>query len=137
MATDHAPHTSEAKECAFGEAAFGMLGLEMALPVVIETLVKPGLIGWSDVARILSTTPATIGSLAGYEAPLVVGSEAHLTLVDPSALAPSPRGSLSANNPYPENALPGRVMFTFHHGVATVAAGELVQAAVVSAEGTP
>lgn len=137
VATDHAPHTSESKECAFGEAAFGMLGLEMALPVVIETLVKPGLIGWSDVARILSTTPATIGSLAGYEAPLAIGSEAHLTLVDPSALAPSPRGSLSANNPYPENALPGRVMFTFHHGVATVAAGELVQADVVSAGGTP
>lgn len=137
VATDHAPHTSESKECAFGEAAFGMLGLEMALPVVIETLVRPGLIGWSDVARILSTTPATIGSLAGYEAPLAIGSEAHLTLVDPSALAASPRGSLSANNPYPENALPGRVMFTFHHGVATVAAGKLVQADVVSAGGTP
>ena len=136
VATDHAPHPSESKECAFGEAAFGMLGLEMALPVVIETLVKPGLMAWSDVARVLSSAPATIGSLAGYDAPLGIGSPAHLTLVDPSAMSPSPRGSLSSNNPYPDDALPGRVMFTFHHGVATVAGGELVEAHVVSAGGS-
>jgi dihydroorotase len=135
VATDHAPHPSESKECAFGEAAFGMLGLEMALPVVIETLVKPGLMAWSDVARVFSSAPATIGSLAGYDAPLTIGSQAHLTLVDPSAMSLGPRGSLSSNNPYPENALPGRVMFTFHHGVATVAGGELVEAHLVSLEG--
>lgn len=135
VATDHAPHPSESKECAFGEAAFGMLGLEMALPVVIETLVKPGLMAWSDVARVLSSAPAAIGSLAGYDAPLAIGSPAHLTLVDESAMSLSPRGSLSSNNPYPDNALPGRVMFTFHHGVATVIGGELVEAHVVSAGG--
>ena len=135
VATDHAPHPSESKECAFGEAAFGMLGLEMALPVVIETLVKPGLMAWSDVARVFSSAPATIGLLAGYDAPLAIGSPAHLTLVDPSAMSPSPRGSLSSNNPYPDDALPGRVMFTFHHGVATVIGGELVEAHVVSAGG--
>ena len=136
VATDHAPHPSESKECAFGEAAFGMLGLEMALPVVIETLVKPGLMAWSDVARVLSSAPATIGSLAGYDAPLAIGSPAHLTLVDQSAMSLGPRGSLSSNNPYPDNALPGRVMFTFHHGVATVIGGELVEAHVVSAGGS-
>ena len=135
VATDHAPHPSESKECAFGEAAFGMLGLEMALPVVIETLVKPGLMAWSDVARVLSSAPATIGSLAGYDAPLAIGSPAHLTLVDQSAMSLGPRGSLSSNNPYPDNALPGRVMFTFHYGVATVNGGELVEAHVVSAGG--
>jgi dihydroorotase len=135
VATDHAPHPSESKECAFGEAAFGMLGLEMALPVVIETLVKPGLMAWSDVGRVLSSAPAAIGSLAGYDAPLAIGSPAHLTLVDESAMSLSPRGSLSSNNPYPDNALPGRVMFTFHHGVATVIGGELVEAHVVSAGG--
>jgi dihydroorotase len=107
----------------------------MALPVVIETLVKPGLMAWSDVARVFSSAPATIGSLAGYDAPLTIGSQAHLTLVDPSVMSLGPRGSLSSNNPYPENALPGRVMFTFHHGVATVAGGELVDAHLVSLEG--
>lgn len=136
VATDHAPHPSESKECAFGEAAFGMLGLEMALPVVIETLVKPGVMGWSDVARVLSSAPAAIGSLAGYDAPLAVGQPAHLTLVDPVATAMTPRGSLSQNNPYPENVLPGRVMFTFHHGMATVSGGQLVEPHLVATEGT-
>jgi dihydroorotase len=134
VATDHAPHPSESKECAFGEAAFGMVGLEMALPVVIETLVNPGLLTWSDVARVFSTAPAAIGSLVGYDAPLAAGSPAHLTLVDPTAQALAPRGSLSSNNPYPENVLPGRVMFTFHHGRATVFHAELVAPDVVSAE---
>ena len=134
VATDHAPHPSESKECAFGEAAFGMVGLEMALPVVIETLVNPGLLTWSDVARVFSSAPAAIGSLAGYDAPLAVGSPAHLTLVDPITAALAPRGSLSSNNPYPENVLPGRVMFTFHHGRATVSNGGLVAPDVVSAE---
>lgn len=126
VATDHAPHPSESKDCAFGEAAFGMLGLEMALPVVIETLVAPGLLSWADVARVMSSAPATIGSLAGYEKPLGLGEPAHLTLIDPVALAVSPRGSLSSNNPYPVGTLPGRVLHTFHGGVMTVDNGGLV-----------
>lgn len=126
VATDHAPHPSESKDCAFGEAAFGMVGLEMALPVVIETLVNPGLLSWADVARVMSSAPATIGSLAGYDNPLAVGEPAHLTLVDPAAPAVSPRGSLSTNDPYPKGTLPGRVMHTFHGGVMTVHNGDLV-----------
>jgi dihydroorotase len=126
VATDHAPHPSESKDCAFGEAAFGMVGLEMALPVVIETLVKPGLLSWADVARVMSSTPATIGSLSGYDKPLIVGEPAHLTLVDATTPAVAPRGSLSRNDPYPQGTLPGRVMHTFHGGVMTVHNGELV-----------
>jgi dihydroorotase len=126
VATDHAPHPSESKDCAFGEAAFGMVGLEMALPVVIETLVNPGLLSWADVARVMSSTPAAIGSLAGYDNPLAVGAPAHLTLIDPSAPAVSPRGSLSTNDPYPAGTLPGRVVHTFHGGVMTVHHGDLV-----------
>jgi dihydroorotase len=135
IATDHAPHPAEAKECAFAEAAFGMLGLETALPVVIETLVKPGHISWHDVARILSITPATIGSLEGYEQPLHSGKPAHLVLVDPEQPAVAPRASLSHNNPYRDKALPGRVLNTFYGGQATVLEGELVAYLVPSGEG--
>lgn len=135
VATDHAPHPSESKDCAFGEAAFGMLGLEMALPVVIETLVKPGLLSWADVARVMSSAPAAIGSLGGYERPLSLGEPAHLTLVDSTSPAGPPSGSLSANNPYPLGTLPGRVMHTFHHGVMTVNQGALVAPENVSPEG--
>lgn len=126
VATDHAPHPSESKDCAFGEAAFGMVGLEMALPVVIETLVNPGLLSWADVARVMSSAPAEIGSLAGYGKPLHLGEPAHLTLLDSTAPAVSPRGSLSTNDPYPKGTLPGRVMHTFHGGVMTVHNGDLV-----------
>jgi dihydroorotase len=127
VATDHAPHPDEAKDCAFAEAAFGMLGLETALSVVVETLVAPGLITWLDVSRIMSQKPAEIGSLAGYQAPFQVGEPAHLVLVDPTASAVPPRASLSHNNPYRSHSLPGRVLHTLFGGVRTVADGELVE----------
>jgi len=127
VATDHAPHPSESKDCAFDEAAFGMLGLETALSVVQHTLVDTGFIGWPDVARILSSTPARIGQLAGYNAPLAVGSPAHLTLLDPSAQHHGEmRYTASSNNPYRGRALPGRVLHTFYAGVATVIDGDVV-----------
>lgn len=127
VATDHAPHTSESKDCAFAEGAFGMLGLEMALPVVIETLVNPGLLSFADVARVMSSAPAAIGSLEGYDVPLGMGAPAHLTVVDPNSVAQGSRGSLSLNDPYPTGTLPGRVLHTFHQGVMTVHNGELVE----------
>ena len=51
VATDHAPHPAEAKDCAFDEAAFGMLGLEVALSVVQKALIEPGHLDWGGVAR--------------------------------------------------------------------------------------
>jgi len=127
VATDHAPHPTESKDCAFDEAAFGMLGLETALSVVQHTLVDSGLIGWPEVARILSSAPARIGQLPGYDAPLAVGSPAHLTLVDPSTQHHGEmRYTASSNNPYRGRALPGRVLHTFYAGGATVIDGDVV-----------
>ncbi len=54
VATDHAPHPSEAKECEWQEAAFGMLGLETALAIVNKTMVQTGLLDWSGVAQRMS-----------------------------------------------------------------------------------
>jgi aspartyl-tRNA(Asn)/glutamyl-tRNA(Gln) amidotransferase subunit A len=119
------------------ELAFSGLGLNpvTATPPCIndENAVPGGSSSGAAASVAYGLAPAAIGSLGGYDAPLAVGSQAHLTLVDPSTVSRSPRGSLSSNNPYPESVLPGRVMFTFHHGVATVAEGELVEADVVSA----
>lgn len=126
VATDHAPHPQESKTCGFEQAAFGMLGLEMALPVVLQTLVVPGFLDWAGVARVLSTTPAAIGSMTGYEKPLGLGQPAHLTLVDPTAEARPARASLSSNDPYVGLPLRGAVMHTFHGGVMTVHGNELV-----------
>ena len=127
VATDHAPHPSEVKDCSFPEGAFGMLGLETALPVVLSTLVNPGMVSLKDVARFMSTTPAAIGRLEGYSSPFALGEPAHITLVDPTAEASEPRGSLSHNNPYRGRDLEGRVVHTMYRGNLTVTDGELVE----------
>ena len=131
VATDHAPHPPEAKECSWAEAAFGMVGLESALNVVQEAVVDTGQLTWADVARVLSMTPAKIGRLDGYDTPFAVGSAANLVLIDPSARSTFSTDSLrgkSANSPYLGRTLPGRVMTTIHNGYETVRDGEVVEA---------
>lgn len=130
VATDHAPHPPEAKECSWAEAAFGMVGLESALNVVQEAVVDTGQVSWADVARVLSQTPAQIGRLDGYDTPFAVGSAANLVLVDPSARSTFSTDSLrgkSANSPYLGRTLPGRVMTTIHNGYETVRDGDVVE----------
>ncbi len=126
IATDHAPHPADSKDCAFDEAAFGMLGLESALRVVHDALVTPGHLDWAGVARTMSTTPASIGRVAGYDAPLAVGSPAHLTLYDPTHRGPVTMPvTQSDNNPFRDRDLPGRVVTTIFGGTLTVHHGEL------------
>lgn len=129
VATDHAPHPVEAKECAWAEASFGMVGLESALSVVQEAVVDTGLLDWSDIARVLSRTPAEIGRLDGYDAPFEAGSPANLTLYDPAARSTFDIGRLhgkGVNSPYLSRSLPGRVVATLHRGVPTVLDGILL-----------
>jgi dihydroorotase len=122
VATDHAPHARHDKEHAFADAAFGMLGLETAFAVVVETMVLPGRIGWRDVARILSTAPADIARLSSQGRPLAAGEPANLVLVDPSARAvvnADASASLSRNNPWHGRDLPDPVVATFWRGRKT------------------
>ena len=85
MATDHAPHAEHEKFCEFSVARPGMLGLQTALSVVVETMVRPGLLTWRDVARVMSESPARIVGLPDQGRPLEVGEPANLTVVDPDA----------------------------------------------------
>lgn len=136
IATDHAPHPIEAKESAWSEASFGMVGLESALSVVQAALIDTGVLGWVDVARLLSSAPAAIGRVAGYDRGIVVGAPAELTLVDPSASREFGTDDLrgrSVNSPYLGMTLPGRVMMTVHYGYPTVIDGELVAPDLVAA----
>ncbi|MCS4276231.1 dihydroorotase [Mycetocola sp. BIGb0189] len=129
VATDHAPHPAEAKECAWAEAANGMVGLESALSVVHESMVETGLIGWADVERVMSRTPAQIGRISGQGLAIAVGNPAEITLYDPAARSDFAVADLrgrSINSPYLGTSLPGRVQATFHRGYATVLGGELV-----------
>jgi dihydroorotase len=128
VATDHAPHARHDKEHAFVDAAFGMLGLETALSVVSEVMVTSGAMGWSDVARVMSQSPARIAGLDGHGGTLAGGQPANLTLVDPAAVVVVDRAasaSLSRNNPWHERKLTGAVVATVLRGVPTVLDGGL------------
>lgn len=128
VATDHAPHARHDKEHAFVDAAFGMLGLETALPVVATVMVGSGRMGWADVARTMSTSPARIAGLEQHGRPLAEGSPAHLTLVDPTAEVTVDRDasvSRSRNNPWHGRSLTGAVVHTVYAGRVTVREGAL------------
>ena len=134
VATDHAPHPTESKECEWDVAAFGMVGLESALSIVLHTMVETGELNWSDVERVMSRTPATIGRLEWRG--LAVGAPARLTLVDPAehrVFSTDHLASRSDNSPYLGRELPGRVLFTAFDGYLTVDAGTLVPAETVAA----
>ncbi len=130
VATDHAPHPVEDKDCEWSAAAFGMLGLETALSVVQHTMVDSGMMSWADVADRMSVRPARIGQLADQGRPLAAGSPANLVLLDPSVtrrIVPSESASLSRNTPYDGMELPGKVVATFLRGTPTVLDGRLVR----------
>ena len=128
VATDHAPHTSEDKDCEWDVAAFGMLGLPTALSVVIDTMVRPGLLDWAGVAERLSAAPARIGRLSDHGRPLEVGEPANLTVVDAEAtwtVDPWDFPGPSRNSPYRGMQLPGVVTTTLLRGRPTVVEGKL------------
>ena len=130
IATDHAPHPREAKDCEFAAAAMGMTGLETAVGVVAAAMIAPGehSFTWADVARTLSTVPARIGRVAHQGRPLAPGEPAHVTLIDPESswrVRPEDLHSASENTPFTDRELPARVVATFYRGVATVLDGDV------------
>ncbi|GAA2181499.1 dihydroorotase [Leucobacter tardus] len=136
IATDHAPHPVEAKECEWDAAAFGMVGLESALPIAILTLIEGGHASWAEVEQLLSQRPAAIGRLAGHPAELAEGHSADLVLVNPAASSVFDLARLhgrSTNSPFLGMELPGRIHTTIRRGILTVDDGVLVDAAQVAA----
>jgi len=127
VATDHAPHPVEDKDCEWSAAAFGMLGLQTALPAVQEAMVETGLLDWAGIADRLSVRPARIGRLVGHGRPLEAGAPANIVLYDPAAswvVDPAALASKSRNTPFAGRRLPGSVVATFLGGRPTVLDGK-------------
>lgn len=147
VATDHAPHPVEAKECEWDTAAFGMVGLESAFPIALTSLVEPGHASWAELETLLSQKPAEIGRLAvgqqredgtGGQHPsaLDVGQPADIVLVDPAGSSVFDLDRLhgqSSNSPFLGMQLPGRVTHTIRRGYLTLDGGELVATEAVAA----
>ena len=119
VATDHAPHPAETKECEWQEASFGMLGLETALSIVNKTMVETGLLDWATVAERMSHAPARIGLYENQGQALAVGAPAHIAVMDPTSLFRVDRdlvASRSRNTPFHGMELPGQVIATIFNG---------------------
>ncbi|MDR1152324.1 MAG: dihydroorotase [Bifidobacteriaceae bacterium] len=130
VATDHAPHPPEAKDCEWAAAAFGMTGLETALAVVHELMVVTGRMTWQDVARTMSSRPAAIGRLSGHGRPIAPGEPATITLFDPTerwTVDPAALETASPNTPWAGREMLGRVRWTWLRGKPTVLDGEVRQ----------
>ena len=128
VATDHAPHPAEAKECEWQEAAFGMLGLESALSIINQTMVATGLMNWESVADRMSYAPAKIARYAEHGKALTVGAIANITLINPAQTYRVDRdlvASRSRNTPFHGIDLQGVVTATFFRGLPTYLNGKL------------
>jgi dihydroorotase len=130
VATDHAPHPSEDKDCEWQAAAFGMVGLETALSVVVASMIETKLMSWGTLIERMSTKPAQIAGYANQGRNLKIGSPANLFLVDPSAkwLVRRDRlNSKSKNTPFEGMELPAVITDVFHNGVQTISDSKVVQ----------
>jgi len=122
VATDHAPHTADSKDCEWGEAAFGMIGLETAASVVKTTLIDSGMIDWKRFEEVMSINPAAISKLANQGQGLKPGSVANVVFFNPetSFNVEATTESKSSNNPYVGMQLSGSVIHTLYRGTLTV-----------------
>lgn len=130
VATDHAPHPIEAKECEWQSAAFGMLGLETALSVVVKTMIDTGLMTWTDLVDRMSTAPARIAGYQNHGQQIAIGSLANLTVIDTNSSWTVDRektASLSKNTPFHGMELPARISYTIFKGKLVLSNGELVE----------
>ena len=116
IATDHAPHPIERKECEWANAAFGMLGLESALSVSFKAMVDTKLISPKDLIYRMSSRPAEIAGYKDHGA-ITNGKPANFALVNlDKNWVSKPRMSKSGNDPYRGMTLPVVVEATYLRG---------------------
>jgi len=122
VATDHAPHSFEYKDCEWQAAAFGMLGLETALSIVWQTMVESKLLNISQLEARMSIKPAEIGGYISQGLKIQKGAPANLTLYAPEKTWKVDRDRLaskSKNTPYHGREFKGSVIATLYDGSLT------------------
>ncbi|MFM7623277.1 MAG: dihydroorotase [Actinomycetota bacterium] len=118
VATDHAPHPAEDKECEWAAAAFGMIGLETSLSIAYLAMVKSGLMKLEDLLTKMAKNPAQIGRYEGH-GELKPGNWANFALIDTSANWKVERTGIvskSKNSPFVGSELPVKIIKTFFRG---------------------
>jgi dihydroorotase len=126
IATDHAPHTDYEKDKEFDFAPNGILGLETALPVTLEILVRQNKFKLPFVIDLMTRRPAKLMNLAGGT--LATGSDADICLFNPEEkwrYDPKAGFSKSSNSPWSGQTLTGRVKSTIVGGRVVFADGKI------------
>ena len=129
VGTDHAPHPTEDKDCEWQSAAFGMVGLETALSVVVKAMIDTKLMSWADLVDRMSIAPARIAGYASHGQQIKVGSAANLTIIDTSVNWIVDRNRLaskSKNTPFEGMKLPAQVVHTFLNGKQVLKDGAIM-----------
>ncbi len=122
VGTDHAPHPVESKECEWQTAAFGMVGLETAFPILYSTLIATRRMSWQRAAQVMSIAPAAIAGYAFHGQELAVGAPAHIAIVNPAGKMVVDRAQLaskSKNTPFHGMEFQGTVLATVFNGHLT------------------
>lgn len=129
VGTDHAPHPTEDKDCEWQSAAFGMVGLETALSVVVKAMIESELMSWSDLVDRMSISPAKIAGYSKHGNQIATGSQANLTIIDTDKTWIVDRNRLnskSKNTPFDGMKLPSPVIHTFLNGKQVLNGGLVV-----------
>ncbi|ASY09338.1 dihydroorotase [Candidatus Nanopelagicus limnes] len=130
VATDHAPHPSEDKDCEFQAGAFGMVGLETALSVVVKTMIETKLMTWPDLIDRMSVAPARIAGYANQGNEIAVGKSANLILIDLEKNWRVDRDKLkskSKNTPFNGMEMPSVITDVFHNGEHVLQESQVVE----------
>jgi len=117
IATDHAPHHEDEKNCEFENAMNGIVGLETAVPLCITELVQTKTLTPLQLVAVLSTNPAKILGLD--KGCLKLGANADITIIDPGETYTIDKNkfhSQSRNTPFHGREVTGRVVYTIVGG---------------------
>ncbi len=128
VGTDHAPHSEEHKDCEWDQAAFGMLGLQTVLSVLVKTMIETKKINWRQLADRMSVKPAQIAGLSDQGQEIAVNAPANLTFIDPTArwtVTKKLIASKSFNTPYEGMELPAIIKHTMFKGAFSVRDGKV------------
>lgn len=129
VATDHAPHPAEDKDCEWQAAAFGMVGLETAFSVVVKTMIDSNLMSWTDLVDRMSIKPAQIAGYKQQGQTIAENSPANLILVDTAGSWQVERTNLkskSKNTPFEGMNLPGVISDVIYNGKLVLSKGSIV-----------
>jgi len=129
VATDHAPHPAEDKDCEWQAAAFGMVGLETALSVLVKTMIETKMMSWNDLIDRMSIAPARIAGYSTQGQLIAEKNYANLTIIDKDKSWIVNREKLqsqSKNTPFNGYELPAVVTDVFHNGVQVLKDGTVI-----------